>query len=469
MDEKIEKFLEEVALGADTETYNAMVSDAQNMGTGEFVAKYMPVIQKDPSLSLAAKQLGIDKFTKSKWERYQDTFGSSDKDNPFEKDESWLKAVHQEDFSDIDYKTFKNDIDKMSKYWQEEMDNREEYKARKDREREVKEDWGTLKKFLANEYSQARYIDDPNSTPFGEQGTFDPWENKLELANIGLQGTSLVGDAIPGGWGYVAGPGVRLVNDLVQEAGDYGKPAKDILADRALDLGTSFVGEAGPNTLLRGIGRSEKLGKKLSQGVRETMDYADLMKEVKETNRLAELWKKEPSYARRQKILEQMPDNYVKSELTKFDAPGLTVDHLQKMGVPQLKLIPQEEAAVKANLDEVLAEGVEGGKYGKDYTWNKRVGTTPEPGQFGKAVAKTLISPAAEGAGVLIGRDLSKAGTKSIYDKRPMSDKDRKLIDWYKKEYNRDWSMDNAFKPKEEDGLLYQAWKEWDEERRKEK
>lgn len=459
MDEKIQKFLEEVALGTDTDTYNAMVKDAMSLDTKAFLDKNLPIIQQNEGLSLAAKKIGLDKYGKSKWERYTESFGSSDKENPFKKDNAWLKATWQSDFQDVDYKTFIKDIDKMSEHWEEEVKNRDLQSGKKRRAKEVQDEWPWYKKLLANEYSQARYIDDPNSTPFGKEGKFNIGDNKLELANIGLQGASLVGDAIPGGWGYLAGPGVRTVNDFVQEAGDYGKGAGDIVRDRLFDLSTSFLGDAGPNTILRTVGRSEKLGKGLARGIEETADYAALMKEVKETNSLMEAWKKEPSFARRQKIIEKMPDNYLKTTLKNLDSPGYTLEQLQKMDIPQLKLIPQEEAAVKAQLDEIIDEGAEGGKFSKEYEWNKKIGDTPEPGTFGKKLAAVSISPVAQGAKAVVSRDLAKAGGKQVYDKKPESENDRKVKDWYKKQYSRMW--DANFKPRENSGLLYEAWKEY--------
>lgn len=459
MDEKIQKFLEEAELGLDAKTYNVMVKDATSLDTRGFIDKYLPLIQKDKGLALAAKSLGLDKYSKDKWTRYSESFGSSDKENPFKKDAAWLKATWQTEFPDIDYETFIRDVNSMAKHWEDEVKSRHEKAGKKRRTKEVENEWPWYKKMLANEYSQARYIDDPNSTPFGKEGSFDPWNNKLELANIGLQGASLVGDAIPGGWGYLAGPGVRAVNDFVQEAGDYGKGAGDIVRDRLFDLSTSFLGDAGPNTILRTVGRSEKLGKGLARGIEETADYAALMKEVKETNSLMEAWKKEPSFARRQKIIEKMPDNYLKTTLKNLDSPGYTLEQLQKMDIPQLKLIPQEEAAVKAQLDEIIDEGAEGGKFSKEYEWNKKIGDTPEPGTFGKKLAAVSISPVAQGAKAVVSRDLAKAGGKQVYDKKPESENDRKVKDWYKKQYSRMW--DANFRPKEDSGLLYEAWKEY--------
>ena len=93
MDKKIEDFLEEIAEGVDTETYNALIKDAMSMDTKSWIDKYRSMFQEEPSLAVAFKQADLDKYSKSKWDRYKDTFGSSDTENPYNKSNAWLKAV----------------------------------------------------------------------------------------------------------------------------------------------------------------------------------------------------------------------------------------------------------------------------------------------------------------------------------------------------------------------------------------
>lgn len=453
--EELQNFIaDNVHANVDDKIVGQIMSDAANMDFNSFTNKWDEFLQEHSAGWSSVKPNDKDIYT-----RLREAYSSSDQKNPFAVPENFSDEIYEEKFKDVPRDEYNSSLAKMKELWDAETKERRTQTGRKRRAKEVQDEWPWYKKLLANEYSQARYIDDPNSTPFGKEGKFNAGDNKLELANIGLQGASLVGDAIPGGWGYLTGPGVRTFNDLLQEAGDYGKAPEDIARDRALDLSTSFIGEAGPNTVLRMVGRSEKLGKGLAKGLEETADYASLMKEAKETNSLVEAWKKEPDFARRQKIIEKMPDNYLKTTLKDLDAPGYTVEQLQKMDIPQLKLIPQKEAAVKALDDELIAEGVEGGKYSKEYGWNKKVGDTPEPGPFGKKVAAVSISPLTQGAKTIISRDLAKAGGKQVYDKKPESENDRKVKDWYKKQYSRMW--DANFKPKEDSGLLYEAWKEY--------
>lgn len=457
MDAKIENLLEEAALSIPTEQYNAMVADADKLDTKAWLSKYNQVFTSDPNLAVAWENEGMDKYSKSKWERMTDYFGTSDKDNPFAKSPEQLQAIWQKEFSDIPKEQFLEDVAKMSNGWEDETNAREQQAGRTRRTKEIEKDWPWYKRLLANEYSQARYIDDPNSTPFGKEGDFDPFDNKLELANIGLHGASLAGDAIPGAWGYIAGPGLRLTNDIVQEAGDYGKDLKDIAYDRALDLGTSFIGEAGPNTLLRTVGQSEKLGKSLGRGVRETSDYADLLKQHKDMEAYWTAWANEPNKARRLQIINDIPDAGLKQRLEVLEStvtPNTPKNEMVKNFGEDYKLREPDEAA------DILVKG-EGDQFTKP--WLNKMSETPVPGKVGQTMSKVINSNVAQyplsfvkrktAGGVLANPNLSK----------PESKNDKALKESYKRTYAKDW-LDLNFKPRESSGLMYEAWKELMEE-----
>lgn len=469
MDVKIENLLEEAALSIPTEQYNAMVADADKLDTKAWLSKYNQVFTSDPNLAVAWENEGMDKYSKSKWERMTDYFGTSDKDNPFAKSPEQLQAIWQKEFSDIPKEQFLEDVAKMSKGWEDETNARKQQAGRTRRTKEIEKDWPWYKKLLANEYSQARYIDDPNSTPFGKEGKFDPFDNKLELANIGLQGASLAGDAIPGVWGYVAGPGLRLTNDIVQEAGDYGKDLKDIAYDRALDLGTSFIGEAGPNTLLRSVGQSEKLGKSLGRGIRETSDYADLLKQRKEMEELWNKWVKEPDHARRMKIINEIQDEGLKNRMMALESAKPTnttgtPSYMLKREKERQKMVKNFGEDYKLREPEEAAKLLSKGE-GDQFTkpWLNKVSETPVPGKVGQTMSKVINSNVAQyplsfvkrktAGGVLANPNLSK----------PESKNDKALKESYKRTYAKDW-LDLNFKPRESSGLMYEAWKELMEE-----
>lgn len=454
--DELQNFIaDNVHANVDDKIVGEIMADAANMDFNSFANKWDSFLQEHSAGWSSAKPQDKDIYT-----RLREAYGSSDLKNPFDVPENFSDELYETKFKDVPKSEYTQRLAKMKELWDIETKEREAQAGKTRRKKEIENEWSWPKKLLANEYSQARYIDDPNSTPFGKEGDFAPTDNYLELANIGLQELSLAGDALPGVYGYVGGPGVRLVNDLVQEAGDYGKPAVDILKDRAVDIGTSFIGEAGPNAVLRTLGRSEKLSKSLGRGINETTDYADVLKEMKDTKALESEFFKNPNFQRRAKIIEKMPDNYVKKALKELDDPSITkVEDLQfyKKLYPEMKLNTPDKAAEIAFDPRI--DGLEGFKPPADLDWQYKLATTPEPGKFGKFVAKSSISPLAQGGERLIARDLGKAGSKSIYDKKLESESARKTIEWYKKNYARDWDM--GFKPKENSGLLYQAWKEY--------
>lgn len=451
--EELQNFIaDNVHANVDDKIVGQIMSDAANMDFNSFTNKWDEFLQEHSAGWSTVKPNDKDIYT-----RLREAYGSSDEKNPFAVPENFSDEIYEEKFKDVPKNEYNNSLAKMKEFWDKETKERREQAGRTRRTKEIEKDWPWYKKLLANEYSQARYIDDPNSTPFGKEGKFDPFDNKLELANIGLQGASLAGDAIPGVWGYVAGPGLRLGNDVLQEAGDYGKDLKDIAYDRALDLGTSFIGEAGPNTLLRSVGRSEKLGKTLGRGIRETSDYADLLKQHKDMEAYWTAWANEPNKARRLQIINDIPDAGLKQRLEVLESTvtsNTPKNEMVKNFAEDYKIREPDEAA------DILSKG-EGDQFTNP--WLNKVSETPVPGKAGQAMSKVINSNVAQyplsfvkrktAGGVLANPNLSK----------PESKNDKALKESYKRTYAKDW-LDLNFKPRENSGLMYEAWKELMEE-----
>lgn len=459
--EELQNFIaDNVHANVDDKIVGQIMSDAANMDFNSFTNKWDEFLQEHSAGWSTVKPNDKDIYT-----RLREAYGSSDEKNPFAVPENFSDEIYEEKFKDVPKDEYNNSLAKMKEFWDKETKERREQAGRTRRTKEIEKEWPWYKKLLANEYSQARYIDDPNSTPFGKEGKFDPSDNILELANIGLHGASLAGDAIPGVWGYVAGPGLRLTNDLAQEAGDYGKDLKDIAYDRALDLGTSFMGEAGPNALLRSVGQSEKLGKSLGRGIRETSDYADLLKQRKEMEELWNKWVKEPDHARRMKIISEIPDEGLRNRMMTLES----VKPTNSKGTPSyMSKREQERQKMVKNFGEdyklrepdeaakLLSKG-EGDQFTKP--WLNKVSETPVPGKVGQAMSKVINSNVAQyplsfvkrktAGGVLANPNLSK----------PESKNDKALKESYKRIYAKDW-LDLNFKPRENSGLMYEAWKE---------
>ena len=466
--DKLQEFIQD-QLHADVadKVYNDIMTDAETLDFDSFMQKWDKWLYENSE--------GWDSFrpnTKTIPERIREAFPADDKHpeiNPFNVSEGEFRQKAEERFKDVDPKVLRENLSKMAQFYDEEYKEREAEAGRIRRTKEIEKDWSFPKKLLANEYSQARYIDDPNSTPFGKEGKFDPLDNKLELANIGLHGASLAGDAIPGVWGYVAGPGLRLGNDILQEAGDYGKDIGDLARDRALDLGTSFIGEAGPNALLRAVGRSEKLGAKLGKGIQETTDYADLLKQRKEMEELWNKWVKEPDHARRMKIINEIPDEGLKNrmlalESTKPRNTKGTPSYMSKREKERQGMVKNFSEDYKLREPEEAAKLLSKGDFDPhEQSWLNKLSETPVPGKTGRAVAKAINSKGIEYPLSFVKRKTVGTNLANPNIDKPKNKNDRTAIEWYKEHYAKDW-LDANFKPRESSGLMYQAWKELMEE-----
>lgn len=451
--EELQNFIaDNVHANVDDKIVGQIMSDAANMDFNSFTNKWDEFLQEHSAGWSTVKPNDKDIYT-----RLREAYGSSDEKNPFAVPENFSDEIYEEKFKDVPKDEYNNSLAKMKEFWDKETKERREQAGRTRRTKEIEKDWPWYKKLLANEYSQARYIDDPNSTPFGKEGKFDPFDNKLELANIGLQGASLAGDAIPGVWGYVAGPGLRLTNDIVQEAGDYGKDLKDIAYDRALDLGTSFIGEAGPNTLLRSVGQSEKLGKSLGRGIRETSDYADLLKQHKDMEAYWTAWANEPNKARRLQIINDIPDAGLKQRLEVLESTvtsNTPKNEMVKNFAEDYKIREPDEAA------GILSKG-EGDQFTNP--WLNKVSETPVPGKVGQTMSKVINSNVAQYPLSFVKRKTAGGVLANLNLSKPESKNDKALKESYKRTYAKDW-LDLNFKPRESSGLMYEAWKELMEE-----
>jgi len=496
MDNKIEEFLEEIAAGTDAETYNAIVKDAMSMDTKSFLDKHITEFEKDPSLSLAAKKIGIDKLGKTKWDRYSETFGSSDKENPFKKNEGWLKAVHQEDYPDIDYETFKNDIDKMSNHWENEKKTREYESGRYKREQEVKK--GGPKWWLASEYSKNRYINEPEKSIFSDEGAI--LNKGDDIRDVMLGGAGTVGDFIPG-IGAVLGPAARGVRDVANYGTPYGKELGDIAGERAWDLGTFGAAALLPN-FRRGKRMLNELGRE-APGVGNVIKSSELKNDIGETLRTLDALSDPyrggaPTFADVTTRIARMPESPAKAALQKkLDAftdvgnpealekfyqdiaktaknqqffftnyAGIGIKDgnffVKPMKVEEQRIPPfkiQElmktgltrEQAIKALKRE---NDVIGKKVAESYQpLRQRVAETKPLGTVGKFMRDKALPFENK-----IEQGLAKQTGRVV--ENDIADKDRKLKDWYIKNYARDWEL--GFKPNEKEGdPLWEAYKEY--------
>lgn len=469
MDEKIEKFLEDAIYDADTKLYNSMVDDAEKLDTKSFIDKYQSEIEKHNELALAWKSHGLDKYGKDKWVRYREAFGSSDKDNPFNKDEAWLQATWQNDFSDIPYEQYKKDIESNKQFWEDEKRAREYNAGRIKRTQEIK-DWPLWKQVLASDYAKQRYINEPDASLFGKEGKFNPYskQGQEELSDVIFGGFGAAADAIPG-YGAIAGPTLRAARDIKHKVSDspyqkeWSNIGQDALTDAAINVGVEFM----PTAILN---RGRSLGKNIGKTDELISDYAasvNVAQRQKANDAALEYLKKNEGMfddARVAQIrVNAMPESDIKNDLVKL----VNSDDYSKR-----KLLAYMDAIEKANI-----EGINAYKYVKStsmtrpnknikadnlgdnaidfYRSKERVRGLPES-KTRNVVGKVMTNYMPVGQTIVKEIDTAKGRGST-----PEADK-QLVKDWYKQNYARDWEL--GFKPNEKEGdPLWEAYIEWKE------
>lgn len=236
-----EEFLVENAGNLTDAEYNAAMSDLESLDRASWVAKYSPLMQEK-----AARWNEVDDVKKSKPlpTRISEAFGK----DKFAPGKSYLEDVYATDFADVPREQFDEALNKMRDYYNQFVSEQDKEAGRIRRQKEVK-DWGLVRSALASDYEKQRYIDDPDAAIFGDEGN-GKWYNKGEAVSDLLYGAAgAVGDAVPGFGSVILGPGARAARDLHHYIGDskYQKSGSDIRNSIAADIGLSVGTYALPN------------------------------------------------------------------------------------------------------------------------------------------------------------------------------------------------------------------------------
>ena len=329
-----EEFLVENAGNLTDAEYNAAMSDLESLDRASWVAKYSPLMQEK-----AARWNEVDDVKKSKPlpTRISEAFGNY----KFAPGKAYLEDVYATDFADVPREQFDTALKKMRDYYDQFVSEQEKEAGRLRRQKEVK-NWGLVRSALASDYEKQRYIDDPDAAIFGDEGD-GKWYNKGEAVSDLLYGAAgAVGDAVPGFGSIVLGPGARAARDIHHYAGDskYQKSGTDIRNSIAADVGLSVGTYALPNFRL-----FQKTMNKTLPEVPKTVVARDAIVEeagrirtgletplagtnynlvsvINNTAKGLERGDREKIY---RLLVEDMPDSYVKADLTKLlgDRGGL--------------------------------------------------------------------------------------------------------------------------------------------------
>lgn len=490
------EFLKKNTYSFQPDQYNEAMADANKMDTKEWVSKWGPVFEAHENLAVDWNNSDLSKFNKDKWTRIRETFGSDDKKNPFNKPEADLKAKWQKDFKDMSFDDFKKNVETMSKHWENEKKVRAYEAGRYKREKEVKE--GGPKWWLASEYSKNRYINEPEKSIFSDEG--DILNKGDDIRDVMLGGAGTVGDFIPG-IGAVLGPVARGVRDASNYGTPYGKELGDIAGERAWDLGTFGAAALLPN-FRRGKRMLNELGHE-APGIGNVIKSSELKNDIGETLRTLDALSDPyrggaPTFADITTRIDRMPESPAKAALQKkLDAfkdvgnpealekfyqdiaktakaqifsfknyAGIGIKdgnfYVKPLEISEQKIPPYKiKQLIDAGLTREQAitalkheNDVIGKKVAEGYQpLRQRVAETKPLGTVGKFMRDKALPFENK-----IEQGLAKQTGRVV--ENDIADKDRKLKDWYIKNYARDWEL--GFKPNEKEGdPLWEAYKEY--------
>lgn len=149
----------------------------------------------------------------------------------------------QEQYPWLNKEDLKEWFDKTNEYKKEFELEREIEAGKVRRAQEIKErGLDDPRYWLASEYENQRYIDDPNSAIFGKEAPGFIGSSAGAKADLISGVLGAAGDAVPG-YGAFIGPTVRSTRDAVHYVGDspYKKDLGQIFKDAALDYGTNVA------------------------------------------------------------------------------------------------------------------------------------------------------------------------------------------------------------------------------------
>lgn len=464
MDNKIEKMIIASRFKLSPDTVNAMLEDAQQLDKYSWARKYEPVFMNNENLAVDWKKEGMDKFSKDKYDRYQDAFGMNDKINPFDKPKEWLQATWQTDFADIPREEFMKDIANMSKYWQDYKAEGDRKAGIEQRKREIEKDWSFPKKMLASDYSKQRYIYEPEKSVFSDKGE---WYNKGEdVRDVSLGLLGLAGDFVPGVGGVFVGPAARATRDIVHkvENSPYQKDKAQILRDIGSDLGLNYAAFKTANLRKADRLSEDLVSSRASEAIKAEDEAAKVQKQLGQLGNFNRFNfdKAGTTDADLYDLVKNMPDNELKAELmpvvSEFKWKPINRAHVDEIARKyQDALHPNVQKAAR----EDMAKGYPpGGKETPDLLIEQaRAPKYDELTKFEKAnmYGKLLLNEANKGN---LGQIGVQVGKRIAIDPSVNTD-DELTKDWYKQNYARDWLLEKPFKPKEDPkDLKWQAYVE---------
>lgn len=335
--------------------------------------------------------------------------------------------------------------------------------------------------------SQQRYIDDPNATIFGKEGSYNPLskegQDDFRDVTLGIAGT--VGDFIPG-YGAAVGPLARTIRneELIRTNSPYAPSLADAGKEALNDWST--YGAAAWLQNFRKAKRMAAGAEKSIPGLEKITKNANTTTEIDNTaTGLLNVFNAN-TYDEITKAIQNLPNNEVKTRLMSKLAEGSKIignPAAEEKLVTEIKLNsindfvnlnsvvsrtnagytvrnPESVKKMFVKHSKTEEQGLKRADEALDQLKDIRqqVRHTPTIGKFGQFVRDVAL-PGEQ----FVEQGAAKNAT-SMYKAGP-KDTDRAKIDWYKQNYARDWEMGFAPKGKETDPIV-KAYNEWLNERK---
>ena len=415
------------------------------------------------------KYINYDAFIGDKYKTLASFYQSQDGKMPSEA----RMLSFQKQHPDISAQEVTDWFNKTNKYKADIETERKAEAGRKRRAKEIEEEWGPVQKMLASEYSKQRYIEEPEASLFGKEGKEGRWWQRGEdISDVTFGAAGAVGDLVPGVGSVVLGPAARGARDVYHVATNskYQKEpdqiAKGIAWDAGMNAGVNYL----PTAILnrgakagRNISKTDSFLRDVSEVYTANQSKQSVSKSLESLNN--DVMYGGLSYRGLEKKVRDLPEGPMKQDL---------------MAMIQREAPYDEISAHIAHWEGVAGDVPATAYYNAAGDINKakagRWADTPVQGYVKEQAQAAGASKAAKNV-ANVADILRKGGEPAVREsytysgrgeepKRKQTPLERKLynqqIDWYKKNYVRDWEA--GFAPKEIEGdPLWEAYKEWKE------
>ena len=388
-------------------------------------------------------------------------------------------------------------VEDVKKALNELQKEKDYFEGRERRKKEVEEGF---KWNFASDFAKQRYIDTPEKSYWANPEL--SFEHIPDIADAFAGFAAGAADLAPGIGGTLIGPAIRAARN-VANGQKFGDVMTNFLADAGANAGVDYL----PGMIL------SKVNKVAKKGSTQVGQYTNLGNDIDNSEKTLEAFNKvanntdftklrnlDPNEISKFKAeIEALPDSPAKNDILNLinTRPSEAIDafkkNLSNLGVkdPDAVLKSVEDRGIKffstdpsynlnraklysAAADDMIKQSKKTpdskfnpydgeGQLRKDDLWDNELGQTIlQRKALGQSMSKgAKMAAKAYQVGTKVGPGLVKASDTAAGKRQPIKENtDRAVIDWYKENYDRDWSM--GFVPQgREDEPIMKAYREW--------